>query len=73
MLAKYVESVDKIPVELEASGKVPIPRRSLIRKLGTLLLLRQRLNLDRDNFVDDPELYWENSRMEGAYAVYTHY
>ena len=73
VLAKYVESVDKIPVELEASGKVPIPRRSLIRKLGTLLLLRQRLNLDRDNFVDDPELYWENSRMEGAYAVYTHY
>ncbi|WFD30052.1 hypothetical protein MSPP1_001066 [Malassezia sp. CBS 17886] len=67
MLADYLRSVSQLPQRLEADGKVPLGRREVIRKLGTLLLLRQRLNLDHDNFVDDPELYWENSRMETLY------
>lgn len=67
VLAAYVASVSPIPELLEQNGKVPLPRRELIRKLGSLLRLRQQLNLDRDNFLDDPELYWENSHMEALY------
>lgn len=67
VLLDYLESVAPIPSRLEASGKVPLPRKEVIRKLGTLLRIRQRLNLDRDNFIDDPELYWENSHMEALY------
>lgn len=66
-LSEYLASVSPIPSQLEAGGKVPLGRREVIRKLGTLLRLRQRVNLDRDNFIDDPELYWENSRMESTY------
>ena len=67
LLQHYLESVAPIPARLEASGKVPLPRKDVIRKLGTLLHIRQRLNLGRDNFIDDPELYWENSHMETLY------
>lgn len=67
VLLEYLESIAPIPSRLEASGKVPLPRKEVIRKLGTLLRIRQRLNLDRDNFIDDPELYWENSHMESLY------
>lgn len=66
-LSEYLARVSPIPAQLEAGGQVPLGRRAVIRKLGTLLRLRQRVNLDRDNFIDDPELYWENSRMEALY------
>ncbi|WFC94566.1 hypothetical protein MBRA1_001198 [Malassezia brasiliensis] len=67
VLSAYLASVSPIPSQLEADGQVPLGRREVIRKLGTLLSMRQRVNLDRDNFIDDPELYWENSRMEALY------
>ena len=67
VLSSYLASVSPIPSQLEADGQVPLGRREVIRKLGTLLSMRQRVNLDRDNFIDDPELYWENSRMEALY------
>ncbi|WFD19287.1 hypothetical protein MCAP1_001512 [Malassezia caprae] len=67
VLAQYLRSVSLMPEQLEQNGKVPLPRRALIRKMGTLLRLRQHLNLDRDNFLDDPELYWDNSHMEALY------
>ena len=65
-LSKYLASVAPIPSRLEAGGKVPLGRREVIAKLGSLLRLRQRANLDQGNFFDDPELYWENSRLESA-------
>lgn len=68
VLSEYLASVSPIPAQLEAEGKTPLGRRGVIRKLGTLLVLRQRINLDRDNFIDDPEMYWENSQMEGRSA-----
>ncbi|WFD27040.1 hypothetical protein MNAN1_002034 [Malassezia nana] len=67
VLAEYLRSVSLMPEQLEQNGKVPLPRRALIRKMGTLLRLRQHLNLDHDNFLDDPELYWDNSHMEALY------
>lgn len=67
VLSEYATGVAPIPELLEANGKVPLSRRDVIRKLGSLLRIRQRLNLDRDNFIDDPELYWENSHMEALY------
>ena len=65
-LARYLVSLGPIPSLLEAGGKVPLKRRDVVTKLGTLLRLRQRANLDRDNFIDDPELYWENEYLECA-------
>ncbi|PWN35853.1 uncharacterized protein FA14DRAFT_160839 [Meira miltonrushii] len=66
-LTKYLEEVADMPARLEAEGKVPLPRRQVIRKMGTLLKLRQRANLDSENFLDDPEMYWENFELEDHY------
>jgi uncharacterized Rmd1/YagE family protein len=66
-LNAYLEEVADMPARLEAEGKVPLPRRQVIRKMGTLLRLRQQANLDTENFLDDPEMYWENSELEHHY------
>lgn len=66
-LSAYLEEVAAVPGRLEAEGKVPIPRRQIIRKMGTLLKLRQRANLDTENFLDDPEMYWDNAQLENHY------
>lgn len=66
-LSAYLEEVADMPARLEAEGKVPLPRRQVIRKMGTLLKLRQRANLDTENFLDDPEMYWENGELEHHY------
>ncbi|PKI84715.1 hypothetical protein MVES_001251 [Malassezia vespertilionis] len=71
-LSEYLASVSPIPGELQLRGRVPLGRREVIRKMGTLLSLRQRINLDTDNFVDDPELYWENGMMESLYRSTCH-
>lgn len=55
-LTAYLEEVASVPGRLEAAGKVPMHRREVIRKMGTLLRLRQRANLDTENFLDDPEV-----------------
>lgn len=63
-LSTYLASVAPIPAQLETQGRVPLPRKEVVRRMGTLLKLRQRANLDKENFLDDPEIYWENGRME---------
>lgn len=66
-LSAYLEEVSTVPGRLEAEGKVPLPRRQVIRKMGTLLKLRQSANLDTENFLDDPEMYWDNALLENHY------
>ncbi|KDN47557.1 hypothetical protein K437DRAFT_234705 [Tilletiaria anomala UBC 951] len=66
-LDMFLSSVNSIPEQLEAAGKVPLPRKEVIRKMGTLLRLRQRANLGKDNFLDDPEGHWDNGSMEYHY------
>lgn len=66
-LSDYLEEVASLPGRLELEGKVPLHRKEVIRKMGTLLKLRQRANLDSENFLDDPEMYWENWKVEHHY------
>ncbi|CCF50800.1 hypothetical protein NDA11_001766 [Ustilago hordei] len=66
-LSRFLSTISTIPAQLETSGSVPLSRTSTIKHMGTLLRLRQTANLDRDNFYDEPEVYWENSKMEDHY------
>ena len=63
-LDNFLFSLNSIPEQLEKAGKVPLPRKEVIRRMGTLLSLRQRANLSKDNFLDDPEGHWDNGSME---------
>lgn len=64
VLDDFLASLANIPEQLEAGGKVPLPRKDVIRKQGTLLRLRQRTNLAKDNFFDSPEGHWDNGSLE---------
>ena len=71
-LSRFLSTLSAIPAQLESAGSVPLSRTSTIKHTGTLLRLRQTANLDRDNFYDEPEVYWENSKMEDHYRSICH-
>ncbi|SNX86197.1 uncharacterized protein MEPE_04906 [Melanopsichium pennsylvanicum] len=71
-LSRFLSTLTTIPSQLETSGSVPLSRTTTIKHTGTLLRLRQLANLDRDNFYDEPEVYWENSKMEDHYRTICH-
>jgi uncharacterized Rmd1/YagE family protein len=55
-----------LPHALEKTGKPGMGRKALIKKLGQLMKFRQALNLNRENFMDTPDLYWGEPELEGA-------
>ncbi|KAJ9474801.1 MIOREX complex component 10 [Pseudozyma hubeiensis] len=71
-LSRFLTTVSAIPAQLETAGSVPLSRTATIKHTGTLLRLRQTANLDRDNFYDEPEVYWENAKMEDHYRSICH-
>ena len=71
-LSHFLATLSAIPAQLETAGSVPLSRTATIKHTGTLLRLRQTANLDRDNFYDEPEVYWENSKMEDHYRAICH-
>ena len=63
-LDAFLSSVSALPVTLSKSGNVGLSRREVIMKLGELMIFRQGLNLNRENFLDTPDLYWEEPELE---------
>lgn len=43
-------------------------RRMLVKKLGELLRFRQGLNLNRENFSETPDFYWDQPVLEGKWT-----
>jgi uncharacterized Rmd1/YagE family protein len=54
-----------LPRALEKTGKPGMSRRALVKKLGELLRFRQGLNLNRENFSETPDFYWDQPVLEG--------
>ncbi|KTW30200.1 hypothetical protein T552_04077 [Pneumocystis carinii B80] len=65
-LENYLNQVKTIPDSLSL-GKVPLSRSEIIKKTGTLLRFRSYFNLHPENFLDLPEFYWENVKLEECY------
>lgn len=65
-LENYLNQLKTIPDSL-ALGKVPLSRSEIIKKTGTLLRFRSYFNLHPENFLDLPEFYWENVKLEECY------
>ena len=63
-LDAFLSSVSALPATLSKSGHVRPSRREVIMKLGELMIFRQGLNLNRENFLDTPDLYWEEPELE---------
>jgi len=59
--------MSSLPLALEKTGKPGMSRRALVKKLGELLRLRQGLNLNRENFSETPDFYWDHPVLEGYF------
>jgi uncharacterized Rmd1/YagE family protein len=64
-LEDYLSSMSSLPLALEKTGKPGMGRRALVKKLGELLRFRQGLNLNRENFFETPDFYWDQPVLEG--------
>jgi uncharacterized Rmd1/YagE family protein len=64
-LENYLSSMSSLPLALEKTGKPGMGRRRLVKKLGELLRFRQGLNLNRENFSETPDFYWDQPVLEG--------
>ena len=63
-LDTYLSSVSILPIVLSKTGKPGLKRRELIMKLGELMIFRQGLNLNHENFLDTPDFYWAEPVLE---------
>jgi len=66
-LEDYLSSMSSLPLALEKTGKPGMGRRALVKKLGELLRFRQGLNLNRENFSETPDFYWDHPVLEGYF------
>ena len=64
-LDEFLHSVSALPVTLSKTGKVGLSRREVIMKLGELMIFRQGINLNHENFLDIPDFYWAEPQLEG--------
>ena len=61
--------MSSLPQALQKTGKPGMGRRALVKKLGGLLHFRQGLNLNRENFSETPDFYWDQPVLEGEWSI----
>ena len=59
--------VQEIPAALTSGSSEPLKRKDIIKNTGHLLRLRQYLNLNEENLLDPPEMFWTNAGYEKCY------
>ena len=71
-LKKAVRSVGEIPKALAKTGKIPLSRKAIRRKMGELFIDRSSINLHLDT-LDTPEFFYEYPALEPLYIMASHY
>ncbi len=63
----FAEGVAGIPKLLESGSESPVKKTDIIKRVGTLHSFRQKLNLEDENLLDEPEFLWEDADLHGAF------
>ncbi len=61
-----------IPVDLAKTGKIPLSRHEIRKKMGAIFLERATITLHVDA-LDPPEFFWEYPELESYYKMITNY
>jgi uncharacterized Rmd1/YagE family protein len=61
------DHVEQLATELQSSGRIPGKGPEFLRKIGTLLLVEQRM-VGRAEITEKPEILWDNPGLEGLFA-----
>jgi required for meiotic nuclear division protein 1 len=74
LLALYERSVagefdliEPLAAQLDRFGRIPANSRDLLKKLGSMLLVEQRM-VGRAEITEKPEVLWEHPELEGLFA-----
>ncbi|KAL8281128.1 hypothetical protein RQP46_006486 [Phenoliferia psychrophenolica] len=59
----YAKGVAGIPQLLETGSETPVNKADIIKRVGTLHGFRQKLNLEDENLLDEPEFLWEDAKL----------
>jgi uncharacterized Rmd1/YagE family protein len=68
LIDSTIDSTKHIPYIMAKSGKVPMSRGNIIRKIGYLFVMRMNVNLISP-ILDTPELFWSEPSLEPIYAA----
>jgi uncharacterized Rmd1/YagE family protein len=61
------DHVEQLATELQSTGRIPGKGPEFLKKIGTLLLVEQRM-VGRAEITEKPEILWENPGLEGLFA-----
>jgi len=61
------DHVEQLATELQSTGRIPGKGPEVLKKIGTLLLVEQRM-VGRAEITEKPEILWENPGLEGLFA-----
>lgn len=50
-------------------SEAPVKKHEIIKAVGTLHGFRQKLNLEDENLLDEPEFLWEDEALHGALSL----
>lgn len=64
----FAEGVAGIPKLLEAGSEAPIKKTDIIKRVGKLHGFRQKLNLEDENLLEEPEFLWEDAVLHAHYT-----
>ncbi|KAK4049161.1 hypothetical protein OIV83_004320 [Microbotryomycetes sp. JL201] len=65
----FAEGIAGIPKLLESGSESPVKKTDIIKRVGTLHGFRQKLNLEDENLLEEPEFLWEDAELHGHYAA----
>ncbi|GAA6021629.1 hypothetical protein JCM10207_008090 [Rhodosporidiobolus poonsookiae] len=63
----FAEGVAGIPKLLQSGSEAPVKKTDIIKRVGTLHSFRQKLNLEDENLLDEPEFLWEDAALHRHY------
>ena len=66
-VAREFDRIDPLAVELDRTGRLPGKSKELLRKIGAMLLVEERM-VGRAEITEKPEILWENPALEGLFA-----
>jgi uncharacterized Rmd1/YagE family protein len=66
-VAGEFDRIEPLAVELERSGRIRSNSRDLLKELGAMLLVEQRM-VGRAEITEKPEVLWEHPQLEGLFA-----
>ncbi|KAL7009599.1 hypothetical protein EMMF5_000506 [Cystobasidiomycetes sp. EMM_F5] len=72
MLENYMDRVKEVPAQLVLGSSRSLKRKTIIQNTGRFLQLRQYINLNEENLLDPPEMFWAHSGFEKCYDEMVH-